>query len=65
MGKATKQQTNFEKWKAELTVDELTKLIGMNCKVCPLDGLHRCHNDDWCEVRIRAWAEQESVIAND
>ena len=56
--------TNFEKWKAELTIDALCKII--KCDTCP--AFDFCDYDirisypvSYCIKQFREWANQEAT----
>lgn len=52
--------TNFERWKAGLTIDEFSQIVDSigNCTVCP--AYQPCHftGDRECSKSIKEWGEQ-------
>jgi len=56
-----KAQTNFEKWKDELTFEYLGALFGSSgsCGLCPI-GAEKCFSTrKRCEILLEEWAESE------
>ena len=58
--------TNFEKWKSELTVEDMiyeaseeNEVIGLDCENCPAANECRASSDIGCGIWFRQWAEQE------
>ena len=57
----TKPMTKFEKWKEELTVDDLTESrerVGINCSICPASILCESFSNT-CYDTFIAWAQME------
>ena len=58
--------TNFKKWKAGLTMNDMTKLLAFTCEFCPFGkmGKGKCPpakagNLGQCREAVREWGEQE------
>jgi len=55
--------TQFEAWKASLTLTDLGKIANQlaNCVVCPArEYCKRVGRDRWCSTKIKEWGEKDA-----